>query len=190
MKQENPIETASRELPTLRTERLILRPLTLADAKRVQLLAGAREIACTTLNIPYPYEDGMAEKWIATHQDRFEQNKGLDLAVVLSEKHLLIGCVGFGSISMEHARAEIGYWIGHEWWNKGYCTEAAREIVRFGFEQLGLHRIVGHHLSRNPASGRVMRRIGMAHEGHLRQHIKKWDKFEDLECYGILASES
>ena len=190
MTHENPIEPANRELPTLRTERLTLRPLTVTDAKRVQLLAGAREIARTTLNIPHPYEDGMAEKWIATHQDRFEQNKGLDLAVVLSEEHLLIGCVGFGSISMEHARAEIGYWIGHEWWNKGYCTEAAGEIVRFGFEQLGLNRIFGHHLTRNPASGRVMRTIGMTHEGTLREQIKKWDKFEDLECYGILSKDS
>ena len=189
MTQEKPIETASRELPRLRTERLILRPLTVADAKRVQLLAGAREIASTTLSIPYPYEDGVAEKWIASHQENFEQNKGLDLAITLPATGAVIGAIGFGSINTDHQRAELGYWIGQEWWNKGYCTEAARQIIRFGFEQLRLNRIVAHHFARNPASGRVMQKIGMTHEGTLRQHVKKWDKFEDLLCYGILSSD-
>ncbi len=58
--------------------------------------------------------------------------------------------------------------------NRGYCTEAAEAVVWYGFEVLGLNRIYACHFKRNPASGRVVRKIGMTHEGCLRQHVKKW----------------
>ena len=177
-------------LPTLKTERLILRPFRMEDAPTVQRLAGAREIADTTLNIPHPYEDGVAEKWIAGHQQGFEEDKKITLAITLAGNDTLIGTISLMSLSKQHQHAEIGYWIGKEWWNKGYCTEAAREMVRFGFEQLGLNRIIGQHLTRNPASGRVMQKVGMKHEGTLRQHVRKWDKFEDIEYYAILKSDA
>jgi len=61
--------------------------------------------------------------------------------------------------------------------------------VRFAFESLDLHRVMGHHLTRNPASGRVMQKIGMTHEGTLRKHVYKLDVFEDVECYGMLREE-
>jgi ribosomal-protein-alanine N-acetyltransferase len=54
---------------------------------------------------------------------------------------------------------------------------------------LELNRIFAHHFTRNPASGRVMQKLGMKHEGCLRQHFEKWDAFEDMEIYGILKSE-
>ncbi|MBU2608357.1 MAG: GNAT family N-acetyltransferase, partial [Chloroflexi bacterium] len=59
----------------------------------------------------------------------------------------------------------------------------------YGFEVLGLNRIHARHFTRNPASGRVMQKIGMTHEGSLRQHIKKWGQLEGLEVCGILRSE-
>jgi RimJ/RimL family protein N-acetyltransferase len=89
-------------------------------------------------------------------------------------------------LNLDHALAEMGYWIGKPFWNHGYCTEAAKRLVRFGFEALQLNRILARHLSRNPASGRVMEKIGMQYEGCLRQHIKKWGVFEDLKIYAIL----
>ena len=52
--------------------------------------------------------------------------------------------------------------------------------------KLALNRIHAHHFSRNPASGRVLEKIGMRHEGCLRQHIRRWGRFEDIECYGIV----
>ena len=90
---------------------------------------------------------------------------------------------------MEFNQAELGYWIGKPYWNKCYASEAAKAILRFGFKELNLHRIHAHHLSRNPASGKVLQKIGMQHEGCLRHHIRKWGKFEDMEMYGILIDE-
>lgn len=176
------------ERPVLETERLILRPFTLADAPEVQRLAGAWEIADTTLNIPHPYRDGMAEEWIGRHQERFDRGELASFAIVLRDEGRLIGAIGL-AISERFDRGEMGYWIGVPYWNQGYCTEAARAVLEYGFSVRGLNRIQATHLTRNPASGRVMQKIGMSHEGRLRQHVRKWDRFEDLECYAILRSE-
>jgi len=177
-----------RSIPTLNTLRLILRPFELADGPRVQTLAGAWEIANTTATMPHPYPDGVAEQWIAGHAEGFAKGNNLPLAVCLQDG-TLIGCVSLMGFRTSHSRGELGYWIGKDYWGKGYCTEAARELVRFGFAELALNRIFGQHMSRNPASGRVMQKIGMKHEGCLRQHLSRWGKLEDLEHYGLLRCE-
>jgi RimJ/RimL family protein N-acetyltransferase len=177
-----------KERPTLETTRLILRPFTLGDARDVQRLAGDREIASTTLNVPHPYEDGMAEQWIGTHQEKYERGELVNFAIVRRVDNALIGAIGL-RINQQHTHAELGYWIGKPYWNTGYGTEAARAVVAYGFERCGLHRIHASHLTRNPASGRVLQKIGMRYEGCLRQHVNKWEVFEDLALYGILQSE-
>ena len=153
--------------PTLTTQRLILRPFAPEDAPVVQRLAGDRAVADTTERIPHPYENGMAETWIATHPQQFRDLKECTFAIVLKDGQQVIGAVGL-TLTMAHARGELGYWIGREFWNHGYCTEAARAVVEYGFSVLGLHRIHARHLTRNPASGRVMEKLGMQYEGRLR----------------------
>lgn len=177
-----------KQRPLLQTERLLLRPFELADGPDVQRLAGDRAIADTTLNVPHPYEDGMAESWIATHQPRYEAGELCNFAIVLRGSEELIGAVGL-VIVPRFEQAELGYWIGKAHWGKGYCTEAARAVLECGFTTLRLHRIHASHLPRNPASGRVMEKLGMRHEGLRRGHVKKWGVFEDIEQYGILRDE-
>ncbi len=174
--------------PNLTTARLTLRPLTLDDAPRVRELAGDRAVAQTTLNIPHPYPAGRAESWIKTHLTLFEKREQVVFGITLTESDTLIGCVGL-TLDFEHERAEIGYWIGVPYWNQGYCTEASRAVLRYGFEQLDLRRIHANYLSRNQASGRVMEKLGMSYEGCFRQHIRKWGRFEDLTYYAILRDE-
>jgi ribosomal-protein-alanine N-acetyltransferase len=175
--------------PTLQTARLILRPFQLSDAADVQRLAGAPEVASTTLNIPHPYKDGMAEEWIARHQEQFDNGQMVHFAVTLKPQGTLTGAVGL-EINARHERAEMGYWIGVPYWGNGYCTEAARAVLRYGFEVLKLHRIFASHFPRNPPSGRVMEKIGMKQEGLLRGHVKKQDRFEDYVVYGLLREDS
>ena len=117
-----------------------------------------------------------------------EKGELVNFAVVLRANNQLVGAMGL-VINEKHECAELGYWIGKPYWNKGYCTEAARAVLEYGFNQLNLNRIFAHHVKRNPASGRVMQKIGMTHEGSLKQHVKKWGAFEDLEAYAILRSE-
>ena len=175
------------DIPRLETERLVLRPFLTSDAPEVMRMAGDADIAATTLNIPHPYEPGMAETWIASHQEGFESGKVVNFAITRREDGALVGAIGL-VLTAAHRRAELGYWVGKEHWNRGYATEAAGAVLRHGFEVLALHRIEAHHMSRNPASGRVMQKNGMQHEGRLAQHVLKNGVFEDLELYGLLRA--
>ena len=177
-----------KERPTLETTRLTLRPFTVADASDVQRLAGEREIASNMLNIPHPYEEGMAEQWIATHQERYEKGELVNFAITLRVDQALIGAIGL-QLTQRHASAELGYWIGKPFWNRGYCTEAAQAVVRYGFDVIGLNRLYAAYFKCNPASGRVMQKLGMRYEGCMREHVKKWGVFEDRELYGLLSRD-
>lgn len=176
------------ELPTLETDRLILRAFGLEDAPAVTAFCGTREIADTTLAIPHPYPEGAASDWIATHQPAWQAGKGATFAITTRDTGALIGAIGL-IVTKAHASAEMGYWIAVPHWNQGYCTEAARAVVAFGFDSLKLNRIQAHHLTRNPSSGRVMQKIGMQAEGIRRGAVRKWDRYEDIACYGLLASD-
>ena len=172
--------------PSINTRNLVLRPFEQSDATHVQSLAGDSHIAEMTENIPHPYDDGMAENWIETLNPAWEMKKSATFAICSGTHAELLGCCGL-QISMKHKRASLGYWIGFDYWNNGYCTEAASAVVAFGFEQLSLHRIHAQHLTRNPASGAVMRNIGMKHETTLIDYVIKNDRFENMELYSILA---
>lgn len=177
------------EFPILKTKRLVLRQFTPADAADVQRFAGDRDVASTTSNIPHPYLDGMAEEWISKHQQEFDEGTQVAFAIANQQDNNLIGAIGLSSIDHEHEVAEIGYWIAKPFWNQGYCTEAGRAVLKFGFEELGLNRIHARHFKRNPSSGKVMQKMGMILEGCFRQHYKKWGNFEDIVLYGILKHE-
>ena len=174
-------------LPKLRTDRLILREFVPEDAPEVQRLVGAREVA-RTLPVPHPYEDGMAEEWIASHRPAFEAARHVTLAVDLREDGALIGCITL-HLNAGDQNAELGYWIGAPYWGRGYATEAAKEMLRYGFDELGLRRIYASHLGNNPASGKVLRKVGMSYEGTRPEHFERWGEYHDGVLYGLLVSD-
>lgn len=175
-------------VPTLGTQRLILRAFTFADAGRVQQLAGVFEVADTTGHIPHPYPDGAAEEWIGEHDVDYENGASATFAITMRQTGEFIGAIGL-TIHSHNQHAEMGYWLGVPFWNCGYMTEAARSVLEFAFETLHLNRVYASHFARNPASGRVMQKIGMKYEGTLREHFARWEKPEDLVYYGILKRE-
>lgn len=171
-------------LPTLETARLKLRPYIESDIAELIPLIGTREVAATTLRIPYPYTQDDAEAFIEMAQ---EPGK-IWLATTLRTDGRQIGGVGL-RVDEQHQNAELGYWLGIAYWGQGYATEAGREMLRYGFQDLGLHRIFASHFGHNPASGNVLRKLGMRHEGCQCEHLRKWDRFVDSELYGILRQE-
>ena len=166
----------------------MLRPFDLADAPAVRRLAGAREVADTTLNVPHPYAEGLAEAWIRSHPEGFAAGREMVVAVTDRATGELLGAAGL-RLDPQHALAELGYWIGVPFWGRGYATEAARCLVEHGFGPLRLNRVQACHLVRNPASGRVLQKVGMTYEGRRRQALRKWERFEDVETYAILAED-
>jgi len=180
---------SAREMPRLHTERLLLRPFDPADAPRVERLAGAREVADTTLHIPHPYPEGGGATWIATHAEGWAKHGQLTLAICeRTAPGDMIGAISIG-VSWAHSHGELGYWIAREHWSRGFATEDARALVAYAFDELGLHRVQAHHFTRNPASGRVMQKIGMRPEGVHRDAYVRWGRFEDIAVYGLLASD-
>ena len=131
-----------------------------------------------------PYTESDARDFLTLVQEPGR----LWLAISLRDSGRQIGGIGL-TVAEKHQHAELGYWLGVQHWGKGFATEAAREILRYGFEDLGLHRIFASHFRHNPASGRILAKLGMRHEGCQREHLRKWDRFVDSELYGILRQE-
>jgi ribosomal-protein-alanine N-acetyltransferase len=171
--------------PTLQTPRLILRPFQHSDAPDVQRLAGDIEISRVTLNIPHPYENGMAEAWISKQQ---AAPNTLNFAIIERENGAFYGCVGL-SIDETKTKAELGYWIGVPFWNRGYCTEAARALVDYAFDVLNLEHIEARHLDINPASGSVMKKLGLTLKGVSHSSVRKGDQLHSLTHYAITRTE-
>lgn len=171
--------------PTITTPRLVLRPFVPADAPAIQRLASDRAIAASTLLIPHPYPEGAAAEWIEGHDDASNNHI---FAITPRDGGEAMGAIGL-HVDTNHDRAEIGYWIGVPYWNRGYVTEAAKAIVDYVFNTLGLNRVFAFHFTANPASGRILQKIGMKREGTMRQHIMKWGEHVDVDYYGAVRGE-
>ena len=127
----------------------------------------------------------MAENWISTHEETYNEGKKVAFAITLKKSGELVGAISLRNMVMGH-QAELGYWVGVPYWNRGYCTEAGMAVLRYGFMDRGLNRIYASYLARNPASSRVMEKLGMVSEGILREYVLKWGVFEDMGLMGIL----
>lgn len=175
--------------PVLIARRVRLRPYRPDDAERLSLLAGREEIAQTTISIPHPYSPLQAREWIAGHAGEWRKRRAARFAVELSSTSELIGGAELREIEPEHAQAELSFWVGTEWWGHGYATEAAEALLDYGFLHLGLNRIYAYHMTRNPASGKVLRKLGMRQEALMRERVRKWGAFEDGILYASLSKD-
>jgi RimJ/RimL family protein N-acetyltransferase len=171
--------------PPIRSGRLLLRRFAAGDADEVSRLAGNRNVSATTLNIPYPYEAGVAEQWIGGHARNWATRSSANWAIVVDDSQTLAGAISLTWI--ERSTAELGYWIGEPFWGRGYCSEAARAVIEFAFAELEIERIVAEHLRTNPASGRVMQKAGMRHAGSARRRDRNRNRVE-MEIYEIRAA--
>lgn len=172
----------------IETERLRLIPFEASDAPVIERLLNDKEIASNTRSVDYPYPAGQAAIWIEIHSSKMEQGKSFVFGIRLKETDALIGGIGL-EVNHDDHRAEIGYWMGREFWNRGFATEAVLAMLEFGFETVGLHRIFAHCLTRNPASTRVLEKAGLEREGILRGHARKWGVFEDVVVYGAIGHQ-
>ncbi|MCK4609281.1 MAG: GNAT family N-acetyltransferase [Gammaproteobacteria bacterium] len=164
---------------TLTSERLLLRPFTLQDAKAVQKLAGDKAIADGTYYIPHPYTDGMAEQWITSHRASCESGSQVVFAVTLPGSDELVGAVGLFFTD----GVECGYWIGRPYWDHGYATEATGRLLKYAFEDLGIVRIYADSFTWNKPSVKVMKKLGMRYYRSFEKYVDRRGRFEAVEQY-------
>jgi [ribosomal protein S5]-alanine N-acetyltransferase len=174
--------------PTLETARLRLRPFEMTDAPAIQMLLNDPEVVGNMPDetLPFTLED--AEMLVTTSHAATAEGMAYVFAVVRQSNDDLVGYCDL-ELQPDHQRGEIAYWIGRPYWWQGYATEAAKRVVRFGFEELNLNRVYAHVLQRNTASARVLQKAGLQYEGTQRHAVRQDDGFEDLDFYGQIRAD-
>ncbi|MDZ8087664.1 MAG: GNAT family N-acetyltransferase [Nostoc sp. DedQUE12b] len=173
----------------LETHRLLMRDLIEADWQAVFTYQS------DPLYLRYSYWTQRTQKDVCEFLQMFiEQQKEqprtkFQLAIVLKEENRLIGNCGIRVNDPEMREANIGYELNTQYWGQGYATEAAQAILKFGFEELRMHRIWSWCVSENVASVRVLEKIGMRREGHLREKELIKGKWYDNFLYALLEHE-
>lgn len=136
----------------LTTGRLRLRPFTHSDAPAISALAGDPRVARMLIDIPQPFPEAAARRWLRPMLG--------ELRLGVEHAGTLIGGVCY--FCHIGGAGSLGYWLGADHWGKGYASEAAGALVRHGFERERIQRFDSAHFEDNPASGRVLRRLGFA----------------------------
>jgi RimJ/RimL family protein N-acetyltransferase len=172
------------------TERLRLRPFGPGDLDALVAIHGDPEV------VRYLYDDvrdrDALREVVEKKAHRNELRKAgdaLNLAAVLAATGELVGDVVLFWHSEEHRSGEVGYIFNRAFAGRGYATEAARALLRLGFEELGLHRITGRLDARNTASARVLERLGMRREAHLVENERVKGEWADEVVYAMLDRE-
>ncbi|OXM14769.1 GNAT family N-acetyltransferase [Paenibacillus herberti] len=171
----------------LETDRLIIREFTHEDTASVHQYASDIEVTKHTIWGPNTEEETreFIERVVETQGQ--QPRVDYELAVVLKVSHELIG--GCGLHTSDPRQAEIGYCFNPTFWRKGYASEAVGALVQFGFGELGLHRTYARCRPENTGSAKVMERIGMKYEGHLRGHMWYKGVWHDSLQYSILEDD-
>lgn len=175
-------------LPVIETERLILRKLTMRDASDMFRYCQDKEVARHVL---WEAHTSILETraYIRYNLYQYRSGEPASWGIVLRETNRVVGTIGYMSYNADNSTVEIGYSLTREQWSKGLMTEALRAVIDETFHTLKVHRIEAMHFTDNPASGRVMAKCGMTHEGHMRERICCKGVFRDVEMWGILRKD-
>ena len=129
------------------------------------------------------------DEQIAWFEHIVSQGQGIWWAIALHENDLMIGACGLNDWCNQHRKAEIGYWLMPQHWRKGLLTEALPSILRYGLQDMGLHRIHADVEPDNEPSCALLRKFGFQLEGTLRDVELKAGKFISLHQYSLLSSD-
>ncbi|WEG12590.1 GNAT family N-acetyltransferase [Pullulanibacillus sp. KACC 23026] len=171
----------------LESERLYLQPFKVEDSPRIAELANNKELA-DILGLPHPYKLEMAQDWVASQPELISKGIEYPFAIYQKESNEIIGTITI-RIDKNNNKGELGYWMGRNYWGKGYASEAVRALIFFGFNELNLNKICASALSKNKASIKVLEKNGLKKEGMLKQNRLLLGNYEDVNVYGLLKSE-
>ena len=177
-----------KNIPTLQTQRLQLRRFGLADAPA--LFAYASDPLVTrfiTWRTQIAVEE--ATDFVQGILDWYRSGEVAYWAIIRRDNGQLIGSCGLFDWQPNPARAELAFVLARPYWGQGFISEAVRELMRYGFEELGLIRLEARCVVQNTASARVMERAGMTYEGTLRHYIYIKGQLYDLKVYSLLREE-
>ncbi len=176
---------ASSPQPPLSTARLRLRPFALLDAEGLVRIGEGGSVADTTITVPHPLSRETAQRWLIDDLTRCSRVQKI-FAVEDQLSSTLIGSVGFRHIDETHGQGELTFWFGPFAAGKGFATEASRALIEYGWRQLSLERVEAYFMRRNPASQRVLEKLGFRREAILKRRVQKRGAAEDVELWALL----
>jgi RimJ/RimL family protein N-acetyltransferase len=166
------------------TERLLLRPGWAEDAPALSRAIGDEQVVRNLARAPWPYALGDAERFLALPQNPRRPR----CLIFLRDCARLIGGIGLNDTDDEET-AELGYWLAQDYWGQGYATEAGHAIVAMADESLRLPRLKASHALDNPASGRVLRKLGFGQNGSGRLHSLSRGQEMDVRLFARARPE-
>ena len=170
---------------SIQTPRLLLRRYRLTDAEDVFAYARDPEWGRFLPPVPQPYERRHADEFVA---GQVLANWGKEPAWALEHDGRVVGGVSL-RLAPRHGRAELGYSVARWLWGRGLTTEAVSAVIDEAFRCLPLGKIAARAVAENVGSIRVMEKVGMQHEGILRQHWMVHGQISDSVHYGLLRGE-
>ena len=175
-------------LPTIHTERLVLRPLNPEDMQALFAIFSDQEVMRYWNTAPWSSLDD-AWNFIRASAEAMERQESMTLGIAQKATGELIGKCMLFNYESASKRAEIGFGIGRPYWGHGFVSEAGRALLAYGFDALGLRRIEAEIDPQNLSSGKILERLGFVKEGLLRQRWEINGVVSDSELYGLLASD-
>lgn len=176
------------KMPTLTTDRLVLRRMMVKDTDDMYEYAHIDDVTKYLTWFPHPDKE-YTRDYLEYLGTRYRVGDFFDWAVTLKESGKMIGTCGFTRFNYTDNSAEVGYVINPAYRGNGYAPEALREVLRFGFDELGLYRMEAHFINGNTASRRVMEKVGMTFEGvHFGSMLIKGD-YRDIGVCAILKRD-
>lgn len=168
--------------------RVYLDTLSVDDAQAIAVNANDKEIALNVPTIPYPYEKEHALSLIEIARQRYESKDEFHMGIHLLNREL-IGLCALSSIDKTNRKAELGYWIGKNYWGHGYAKDALRLILFFGFERLDLNKIYAKVLTYNSRSINLLNSLGFSKDSTNREDVFHNGKFLDDLTFSMLKRD-
>jgi RimJ/RimL family protein N-acetyltransferase len=165
-----------------------MRPIAVGDVEHIQRCVDDRRVSDNLSYTPHPYTMEMAENWVRSVNGGMQNANCCYWTISDAATGRFIGSMGL-SIFREQDGGELHYWISANEWNRGYCTEASKRVIRHFFEDLGMHRLAITHRECNLGSKAVVAKCGFIREGNLRESLKRFGKFENVITYSMLRDE-
>ncbi len=189
IEREDLVYKVFKDYPELETERLRLRLFKDTDATSLYEACSDEEVTRYLSFDTYTSMDDAYSRLEFLKEEYTKLEEPPVWAITLKGEDKAIGSINYLHVKEKHSEAEIGYWLARKHWNKGIMTEAVREVLKFGFENMGLNRVVIRCDSRNVGSYRVMEKAGLVYEGTHRQDRFSKGEFVDTKIYSMLKEE-
>jgi len=177
----------------IKTKRLILRSLKMNDAKDIAKAANNLNISKWLLVVPYPYTLKDAKGWIKHSEEKAKEKprKDYSFGIELKKEKRIIGGIGLHKVDTYQGTADLGYWLGQDYWMKGYGSEALEKVIDLAFNKLKLRKLEAGVFAGNPSSGKLLEKYGFKQEGLRKQsrRCKADSIIKDEYLYGLLRSE-